>query len=241
MTTQRIIFEVGEKTLADHFAVAPLKREVPQWYKDLDMHISPGGLSLDAMISGGAPNGNKTMKYCVPVLDYLTSGYVIKAAMHLKIRNGEKGKGDVAPGLQYVTSHTERVEHHAHAQCPFPFHGRKHTYPKLGNPWTVITPPGYSCLFYQPFYADIETNLRMFPAIVDTDTFPVPVNFPGMVLGDGEAEIVPGQPLMAVFPFKREEWRMEVRVRDKPEDRGLMGYLLHRAYKAFYHRPKSFK
>lgn len=241
MTTQRIIFETSDKTLAEHFAVVPLKKEVPPWYKDLDMHIGPGGLSLDAMIRAGTYNGNKTIKYCVPVLDYLTSGYLIKAAMHLKIRN-LGGKDGVESGLQYVTTHSERVEHHSNAQCPVHIDGRQHVYAKLDNPWKIITPKGYSCLFYQPFYADLNVKFRLFPAIVDTDTYPVSVNFPGFALGDDEVEILPGTPLMVVFPFKRDAWKMELVVRDKPQaEKGLMNYLLHRAYKTFFHQPKSFK
>ena len=60
--------------------------------------------------------------------------------------------------------------------------------------WTIITPPGWSCLFVSPLNRP-NGLFEVIAGIVDTDTYPVPVNFPGMVLGDGEAEIVPGQPL----------------------------------------------
>ncbi len=236
----KIEFETGDPSVAAHFSVQPIKREVPGWYKDLDPFIEPE--SLDAVVRAGNAHGNLTMRHCVPILDYLTSGYVIRSTIHLRIRNNPREGTDEAGGLSYIVSNTSMVETHAHKQCPVHIGGKRLTYPKLNNPWRIITPKGYSCLFYQPFYADMETRLRLFPAIVDTDTYPQAVNFPGYVIGDDEVEILPGAPLMAVFPFKRDDWTMETRVRAKSEeDRGLMAHFLTGAHRRVFHQKKSYK
>ncbi len=74
---------------------------------------------------------------------------------------------------------------------------------KLKNPWLVRTPPGYSCLFIQPVY-EFNPNLRLLSGIVDTDTFDLPVEFPGWIVNDHI--IKAGDPLMQVIPFKRDSW-----------------------------------
>lgn len=236
----RISFATENPIIAEHFPVLPMKKLVPEWYKKLDMHIGEGGLSLDAAVRSGSVHGNKTLRYCVPVLDFLTSGYAITSAVHLKIRNGQVLEEGGPTGLDYVTSENRLVETHSNRQCPVHIGGAKRTYPKVGNVWTVKTPPDYSCLFYQPFYDSLEPKLRFFPAIVDTDSYPRPVNFPGWVDGDAEVELLPGQPIMCVFPFKREGWRMDIRV--EPEQRNsLMNHLLDRAYAKFFHKKKVWK
>jgi hypothetical protein len=46
--------------------------------------------------------------------------------------------------------------------------------------------------------------------VVDTDTFPVPVNFPFFVREDFDGIIPEGTPIAQVIPFKRTDWKSEV-------------------------------
>lgn len=57
-----------------------------------------------------------------------------------------------------------------------PFH-------KIKNPWTIITPPGYSCLFVSPLN-NSDDRFTILPGIVDTDKYTLEVNFPFVVNGD---------------------------------------------------------
>ena len=111
-------------------------------------------------------------------------------------------------------------------------------------PWRIETPPGYSCLI-QPPYFHFEKRFTLWPGIVDTDTIDVPwSNWPGhMNIPKGESvKVQPGTPLMQVFPFKREDWEMEIEVDEagKARDTSLKFFLTN-AYARIFHRKKSYK
>jgi hypothetical protein len=80
----------------------------------------------------------------------------------------------------------------------------------------------------------------MLPSIIDTDRYDANyLNLPGMVLAP-KVTISPGQPLMQIIPFKREDWEMEIKVdKNMGEDSGLKFYL-HNMYKRMFHSKKKF-
>ena len=120
--------------------------------------------------------------------------------------------------------------------------GVKNHYFKISNPWKVVTSPGYSCHFYQPFY-QLNEDFKMFPSIVDTDKHDDAVNFVGVGI-KRNFTIKPGDPLMVVFPFKRENWKMDVQYEDF---RKLNRYkywvkkIWHGTYANFFHSKKKFR
>ena len=68
---------------------------------------------------------------------------------------------------------------HSHSQCPIELEGKKKSYFKISLPWRIKTPPGYSCLFMQPYY-HFEKEFALLPAIIDTDVCDLnSVHFPG--------------------------------------------------------------
>ena len=81
----------------------------------------------------------------------------------------------------------------------------KKNYFKLQVPWQIVTPKGYSCLFIQPFY-HFQENFTVLPAIIDTDTSDmINQNLP-CVHRKHEFNILPGDPVVQIIPFKRDEW-----------------------------------
>jgi len=76
------------------------------------------------------------------------------------------------------------------------------------NPWAIKTPKGYSVLIIQPMHR--EAPFTILPAIVDTDNYKAPINFP-FVMNDKNWEgLIPtGTPIAQIIPFKREQWKME--------------------------------
>jgi hypothetical protein len=83
------------------------------------------------------------------------------------------------------------------------------------NPWTIRTPKGYSCLITHPINQSDDT-IEFVTAVVDTDVFEAKINFPFLWKRpyDKEpySEIIPaGSSTVQVIPFKREEYKMEVR------------------------------
>ena len=233
----RITFTTDNPVIAEHFPVVPMKKAVPDWYKRVPNFVEEGGDTLDALLRDGGAT-NRTIRACVPVLDYLTSGYVIRSSVHTRARNEPSADGE--PGLVYMTSDTRMMGTHGHGQCPVHIEGARRTYIKFNSPWTIRTPKGYSCLFYQPFYDDLAApRLRLFLAIVDTDTYDKPINFPGYFLGTEEVEVRPGDALMGVFPFKRDAWEADILV--EPPRQSVFDHFLQGAYRRIFWRQKSYK
>lgn len=176
----------------------PASRDIPEWYKKLDRYS--GGEkrpSTDKVIS--------TIKTCIPVLDSLTAGYLIKSAADLFIHEKQD-----TPKYEWA-AHNLIGFHPAHQ-----FRGYPDTTtlddgppaPKFNNPWVIETPKGYSCLFIPPSHRDLP--FRILTGIVDTDTYKNPVNFPFIVKPDFEGLIPKGTVIAQVIPFKREAWKMSV-------------------------------
>ena len=191
----------------------PIKLNIPQWFKKLDHTIE-----------------NKTVKGCMPFLDTLTTGYLLKVPRDYgfvyNIKNKE-GKPDIVwhplnidDGLLNAKSinlgkHTPDLHNvqqvlgspHAEKNKQLPFL-------KILNPWIIKTPPGYSCLFVPPLN-NTDDRFSIIPGIVDTDTFQQEVNFPIVINGDKyptlDTIIKKGTPYVQVIPFKRESWKMKIK------------------------------
>ena len=231
----KIQFITADQAVSEHFAIEPSKKLIPEWYKDIPRFL--GSEDIDTLAQNKS-NTNRSIKACVPVLDYLTSGYIIKTVSHTKFKNENT---EETSGVKYYTSDVGSISTHSHKQCPVKIEGERKTYIKFNSPWIIKTPPGYSCYFYQPFF-HMENRFTLMPGIVDTDTYHKTINFPGWINGKEEVEVEPGVPIIAVFPFKREEWTSEVLV--KPEEfvkPTLFDKFLAEAYKRFYWSPKSYK
>ena len=121
-----------------------------------------------------------------------------------------------------------------------PFH-------KIQNPWTIKTPPGYSCLFVPPLN-NSDDRFSIIPGIVDTDTFNVEVNFPIVMNGDKypkqELFIKKGTPYVQIIPFKRDNWKMKIT--PHKQNQSLMNKIFYRlnfweSYKNNFWKKKIWK
>tara|TARA_R100001509_G_C4877437_1_gene219009 strand:- start:800 stop:1558 length:759 start_codon:yes stop_codon:yes gene_type:complete len=194
----------------------PSKLNVPLWFKELNHSIN-----------------DKTIKGCMPFLDTLTAGYIIKMPVdyyighNLKVENedihrsteGFTAISESENSLIKKTNINQRhvLESHPTNQvgekCPFVNKNKSLPFHKLLNPWIIKTPPGYSCLFLPPMN-NSDDRFSIIPGIVDTDTYPSEINFPIIINGDKypvlETVIKMGTPIAQVFPFKRESWKMVI-------------------------------
>ena len=143
-----------------------------------------------------------TVKNCMPMIEHITSGYIIRTNHDIRIRQAYRNgvmSFDVGEGLGM----------HPFNQLPIGDWDQRRNYLKFMNYWQIKTPPGYSCMFYQP--QNFETRFVMFSAIVSTDTYEGNINFPGYLIAEEDEFIIEeGTPLITVFPFKREEWQSVV-------------------------------
>jgi len=170
----------------------------------------------------------------------MTGGYVIRNAYETSLRfepdqDGILRASNVCPATDYVSGHPFQ-------QAPVLQDGVKKHYFKVANSWKIVTPPGYSCHFYQPFYF-FNQNYRMLPGIVDTDKHDDAVNLVGIGLKNNFT-IKPGEPLVVVYPFKRDDWEMETSY-DNYQGKNSYKYYVkkawHGTYSRLFHSRKKFR
>jgi hypothetical protein len=209
--------DIEFSTHEDYFAQKedypiPSKLNIPEWYKKLDHNIN-----------------NLTVKGCMPFLDSLTAGYLLKMPQDLKIDHNVLNKNNEPDsfsrfGLSPINSPkifsmnlnggpevhpTEQVK-----GSPLIEKNKNMGFYKILNPWVIKTPKGYSCLFVPPLN-NSDDRFSIIPGIVDTDSFDNEINFPIVINGDKypvlNTIIKKGLPYVQVIPFKRESWKMETK------------------------------
>ena len=239
----------------DYFALkedypSPIKLNIPDWYKKLEHTVI-----------------EKTVKGCIPFLDTLTSGYLLKLPQDLYIRHNVNNKNeknetfkdsfqtyglhDVQPLLhvKYLNLNSGLDTHSTKQVEGSPFIEKNKNLPfyKILNPWKIKTSKGYSCLFVPPLN-NSDDRFSIIPGIVDTDTFPNEINFPIIINGDKystlETTIKKGTPYVQIIPFKRDSWKMKIKPRTQKEiqnSRLFYGLSLLNIYKNKYWNKKSWK
>jgi hypothetical protein len=176
----------------------PAKMFLPEWYKNIDSFYS------DSNSSGKKPHvdheNTSTIKRCVPVLDSITSGYIISTVFDIFTEPISENSRVYHPKfLGYITTH-------GHDQFKgYPGLELGADAPKIINYWGIKTPKGYSCLFVSPMHR--PNIIDILPGVVDTDKYNNPVHFPFTISDKNFSGMIPaGTPLVQVIPFKRDSW-----------------------------------
>jgi len=177
----------------------PARAYVPDWFRRLpavdETRVSPADSGL-------------TIKRCLPFLDAMTTGWIIPlaATVRLEVRNGGR---DVEAGWDF--DRTMVSFHGAHQVRGNPWGDRAAC--KFHNFWTVVTPPGWSCLFVDPLNRP-NGLFEVLAGVVDTDSYRAPVHFPFIPNGpDGLHVIEKGSPLIQVIPFRRDTAALGAEIR----------------------------
>jgi hypothetical protein len=239
----------------DYFALkedypTPIKLNIPEWFKKLDHTIEM-----------------KTIKGCMPFLDTLTSGYLLKIPQDFYVRHnidnknekGEEFKDSFQTFGLYDRTQILNAKFinlnsvfdiHALKQVegsPFVEKNKNLPFYKILNPWKITTPKGYSCLFLPPLN-NSDDRFSILSGIVDTDTFPSEINFPIVINGDKypvlKDIIKKGTPYVQVIPFKRDSWKMKISPRKQKEiqnSRLFYGLKVLNIYKDKFWNKKSWK
>jgi len=167
----------------------PAKASMPDWFRRLPA-IDGANVS--------ATNNGLTVKRCMPFLDAMTLGFVLPLAATTRLEIKDGGK-TVEAGWEFdkvmVSNHgSHQIAGHPMAdRPPMKFH----------NYWTIMTPPGWSCLFVAPLNRP-ALPVDIIAGVVDTDSYHTLINFPFLATGDdGVHTLEKGTPLVQVIPFKR--------------------------------------
>jgi hypothetical protein len=205
----------------------------------------------------------KTLKGCMPFLDGMTAGYVLKLPQDFAIGlNHTDQQNNCLMHRVYPSTNDNFNEdinlnhgspkdwHSIQQTINSPFLEKNGNLPiyKILNPWIITTPIGYSCLFIPPIGSK-EDRFNIIPAIVDTDKFNLEINFPIVFNTEKYKQrydgiLLKGSPYVQVIPFKRECWNMKVDVIEKKiRDKNIFRFIsnIAKVYKLQFRTKKIWK
>lgn len=194
---EKIIF-TNTLGIPEEYAPKPASDCIPLWYKEMSSYVD--GIKQP----NGEGSTSATIKRCMPVFDSIVAGYILFTPVDVWV-----SQRDGQPWYEWPSFGP--IQFHPIVQAPtHPSKGgHKISFPKWINSWAVKTNPGYSTLFVQPFHR--ESIFSILPAIVDTDKYDAPVNFPFVLNNIKYKGLIPaGTPIAQVIPFKRNFWEMEI-------------------------------
>jgi hypothetical protein len=185
----------------------PAKYFLPEWYKKMDAYTRLPENNFKNKFMMNKSESNKTAKKCVPMLDAMTSGYVIPLWCDVfvqQVKNENDGK--FYPEINWAISLDVFSMHGSSSKdIPPPF-GYDPIVFKFITWFRIQTPKGYS-LMISPPSGHYQLPLHAIPAIVDTDRSVIDSNFPCWIQSGFEGVIKKGTPIAQVTPFKRQNWK----------------------------------
>jgi len=170
---------------------------LPDWFKALPQKV----------YSQTGQDEVFTIKKCPPVIDAMTSGFLMPLVCDLKVENGEfSWDRDVPQGIgRYPRS---PIDFHDSSQVEgTPFFDEDRFIIKFNNFWTIELPAGYSLLVTHPINRD-DLPFTTLTGLVDADLFhDVFVAFPARWRDCQFSGTLPkGTPVAQCLPIKREIW-----------------------------------
>lgn len=185
----------------------------------------------------------ENIKTCPPSMDMASSGYIIKNSIEFTLTPSFQNfqqqlsleSARVADNM-LVNDKTKKIAAlYNYKSCPLK--SQSGYYFKYTTEWGVKTPQGYSCLILQPFVLN-ETRYTVIPSIIDTDVYHKPIPLVGYLNTKDIVRLRPGDPVLQVIPFKRDDWEMIIS-NEKIIDKGK--FYLWNSYKKIFHKVKKFK
>ena len=125
----------------------PASQNIPEWWKKEEPysidHNNPTGKKI--LINYGTSNA--TFKKCTPMLDAITSGYIIPLWADVQVRQERDGN----PSINWITKTNVFSPHGESSERVQPPTGYSNNVFKYLNTWMPKTPKGYSVLVTAPF------------------------------------------------------------------------------------------
>jgi hypothetical protein len=182
----------------------PASQNIPDWWRKEEPYSvdknNPTGKKI--LINYGSSNA--TFKKCTPMLDAITSGYIIPLWADVQVRQENNG----TPSINWITKTNVFGPHGESSERVQPPTGYSNNVFKYLNTWMPKTPKGYSVLVTAPF-GHRDLPFHVIPAIIDSDRSTLEI-VPPMWLKEGfEGVVEKGTPMLQITPFKRENWESE--------------------------------
>jgi hypothetical protein len=187
-------------------------RTLPQWVKE-------------------APNGQGSIRRCAATMDFLTTGITIPAWTNFRfIKTENDGNWDLScdqfegfAGESPEPFRSQPFNFDQTGSCPMTRVREVETigYPKLVNPFRIVTAPGWSTLVL-PAMFEPSRHYSVLPGIVNTDYYHE-ANCVLNLLGNESFVIQWGTPLMHLIPVKRDSLPHEIDFYDESAAKYVIG------------------
>ena len=201
----------NEETLRN-FKPVLAKSVMPSWWKKMKIFQSIRGRRI------------QTIRACPAMHDWTKSGWYLLANRDMEILcgserdftstkfatkdpSGKKYESPTHPSDQFDNAF-DYIEDGEFGQVKDAF--------KMRNAWNIITPPGYSCFYLDPFLFQ-NNHFATWQGVIDTDDFNVNQDNSQIIFYpkvDYSFVIPEGTPLVQIIPFKREEWVSTYQLKD---------------------------
>lgn len=186
--TKKVQF-LSEDLTIDYLKPIPSARELPAWFKGIEP----------------VRERQLTIKKCIPVLDAMTTGYVFRTSAD--VMYDEKLNRFIDNGVSPVVTYHENFQIEG-------FDLGAHLVPdayKWINRFQVFTPKGYSMMFTHPLNR-FDLPFQTLTGLVDTDEYPLSVQFP-FFMKKGFSGVIPaGTPIAQGVLIKRDDWETDNKV-----------------------------
>lgn len=209
-----------------NFCVREARHNLPQWYKESNSFVGDPK-------SSRAKDKSMTVKKCIPVLDFLSTGLTLHLPFTI-YSTGIYPNKDISENLN--ENDCKLGTHHPEQLQKFPISSEYDPYPlKIDFPFSIEAPDGYSAVFIgsNPYK---DWPLYFIPGIVETDKYKNVVNFPFVIKKDFEGKIDAGTEFMKVFFIKRED--LELEYKKASEERFSQNILVRSFGAGFYKKLK---
>lgn len=172
----------------------PARKNLPGFYLKHPLKVDKTFLSIKG-------KSELTVKSCMPFLDAMSAGYLIKTEQDIEVQDKDGVKILVwQTGGNVIETHGQRQipsELISDEYYPLPF--------KFNSKWAIKTPRGWSLLLCHPLNRT-DLPFHTFAGIVDTDKYYPETNMPFLIKKDFVGIIPMGTPIAQVIPIKRDNW-----------------------------------
>jgi hypothetical protein len=170
------------------------KTEIPKWYIDGESNIFENG------------HKHPGLKRCIPFLDALTSGYLLKTSANIYIT--KNSDGTIAINYDETLEDGKPLIHERKGKIgntiPRP-EGHLENHLIWTPVWGWKTPKNYSSLIIHPLNR-FDLPFTTLSGIIDSDKFFSAGNIPFFLKESFEGLIPKGTPFAQIIPIKRKKW-----------------------------------
>ena len=215
----------------------PASQAIPQWWKDASPYIKSSENPDGKKIIVQNLSSNASFKKCTPMLDMLSSGYIIPLWSDVQVKNI-----DNSPSISWRVQRPV-FEQHFGQEVEVP-DGYELSQFKYLNPWVPKLPSGFSALIV-PCSGYPNSPFRIISAVIDYDKTPHPLFPPVYVKKGFEGIVERGTPMFQIIPFKRNNWESSFSFLQEGDfdvkfDRDIKATIVNNYIKNFWEK-KSYK